>query len=502
MLVGMAMLAWAIHDRERFWHGFGLGLLWGTGGQLVGMRFVPSVIQLFTDLGAAVSILAHVLLSAAQSLHWALGMGLAVVLVRRAKVPLEIAYGAGVLIALSIPSVFVWSPAGLLTPWPALVQAADLIGERGVSAVLAMSAALLMRAAVAAVRDRALRAAALRPLLGAMSILAGLCLYGAWAISHYAEHPDDDRARVALIHAGIDPKYRWEKKNWPKILWQLKRTTVQAERAGVDLSIWPEAAYPYQIRHDDRRVPRGARAILGGALKGPILFGYIANLRPEQRDDGTVEMNRYNAATVVEPDGDLQPSYDKMELLWFGEMVPLGQHFPALRRLFHRSGSLIPGEELRGLTSERRPGDPPLSMGVLNCYEDTLPDHGRAVMKTVQPNLLVNVTNDAWFVGTVEPELHLRLSVMRSIELRRDMVRAVNLGVPAWIDAAGYVRSRNDSSEPGYILTEPVLRDDGLTFYTRFGDWPMFLFLAALALGVRRLRRSSDETSTPERPAA
>lgn len=488
MIVGTAILAWAVRDATTFWRGFGLGLLWGTGGQLVGMRFVPSVIGLFTDLGTGVALLAHVLLSAAQSLHWAIGMGLAVVLLRRMRAPLELALASGTLLALSIPSVFVWSPAGLLSPWPVLVQAADLIGERGVSAVLAVVAALLVRAAVHA-RDEGMSARrALHALGGAVAVLALLVGYGAWAMRRHDDRAqiDADRARVALIHAGVDPKFRWVSKNAPKILWQLKQQTAIAERAGVDLSVWPEAAYPFQIRHDDRRIPRGYRAVLGGAVRGPILFGYIANQLPERLPDGTTETNRFNSATVVDPHGNLQPSYDKMELLWFGEMVPLGQHLPALRRVFHRSGSLIPGEALRGLTSERRTGGP-LSMGILNCYEDTLPDHGRRILNELSPNLLVNVTNDAWFVGTVEPELHLRLSVMRSIELRRDMVRAVNLGVPAWIDAAGVVRARYDSAEPGYLLTEPTLRT-GSTLYARFGDWPAILLLA---IGVAVARRKS-----------
>ncbi len=486
MFVGLACLAWAIHDVRRFWSGFGLGLLWGTGGHLVAMRFVPTVIQLFTDLGTPVAIVAHVLLSAAQSLHWALGMGLAVVLVRRLRAPLELAYASGVLVALSIPSVFVWTPAGLLSPWPMLVQAADLIGERGVSALFAVTSTLLMRAAKHLHRDRAITRQALRPGAAATAVVLMLLGYGAWAMARYDDRASDDvdRTRIALVHAGVSPKYRWVQKNWPKILWQLKSTTAQAERAGVDLTIWPEGAYPFKIRHDDRRAPRGARAILGGAIKGPILFGYIANLRPVRLADGQVEMNRFNAATVVAPNGDLQPSYDKMELLWFGEMVPLGQHFPWLRRLFHRSGSLIPGTELRGLSSERTRGQA-LRMGVLNCYEDTLPDHGRALVTKLSPNLLVNVTNDAWFVGTIEPELHLRLSVLRSIELRIDMVRAVNLGVPAWIDAAGNVRLRHDSPDPGFVVAEPSLRNHAPTIYARFGDWPAFLLLALAMLGIR-----------------
>jgi apolipoprotein N-acyltransferase len=157
--------------------------------------------------------------------------------------------------------------------------------------------------------------------------------------------------------------------------------------------------------------------------------------------------------------------------------------------MFQRSGGLVPGKELRALELGRA-GKSKLTMGVFNCYEDTLPGLGRRIAGELGPNLLVNVTNDAWFVGTQEPELHLRLSVLRSIELRRALVRAVNLGVPAWIDAAGRVISRNDDPGPGFLLVEPQLYQGSPTVYARFGDWPTALALAlAAALAAWRERR-------------
>ena len=110
---------------------------------------------------------------------------------------------------------------------------------------------------------------------------------------------------------------------------------------------------------------------------------------------------------------------------------------------------------------------------VLVCYEDTLPEAGREAME-VAPNLLVNVTNDAWFFGSAESELHLRVATLRAVELRRDIVRAVNFGPTSWVDAAGRVRARalagasraSSSAEPALLETAPTL-------YARFGDAPL-----------------------------
>ncbi len=495
LIVGLALLAAAIRGVDGFWRGFGLGALWGTAGQLIVMRFVPSVIQLFTDLGTLAAIVAHTLLSAAQSLHWALGMGLAAVLHKRLKTPLELSFGAAVLLALSLPSVFLWSPAGLFSPWPELVQSAEYIGERGVSVLFAIIAALTVRGAVTLRKEGWSRRAA-TPALAALGMIGLMVVHGLWAVDRWGNGAGEN-ARLALIHAAVDPKVRWQKRNWPPILAELKRQTAIAEAAGVDLTVWPEAAYPYKLPNSGRRAPRGRRQIVGGAVRGPILFGLITNASPQRLASGQWEHNKYNSATLVTPDRRLQAPYDKMELLWFGETVPLGHYFPWLRRLFQRSGGLIPGTELRSLTLQRKDGAP-LRMAVLNCYEDTLPALGRRMLRELEPNLLVNVTNDAWFVGTQEPVLHERLAVMRSIELRRDMVRAVNLGVTGWIDAAGRVRARRDSAEPGWLLVSPRLRESPATLYARFGDVPM---IALLVLGVggaawRQRQKGDDRAST------
>ncbi|HVH48117.1 MAG TPA: apolipoprotein N-acyltransferase, partial [Labilithrix sp.] len=126
-----------------------------------------------------------------------------------------------------------------------------------------------------------------------------------------------------------------------------------------------------------------------------------------------------------------------------------------------------------------------------------LPAAGREAMEA-RPNLLVNVTNDAWFAGSAEGELHLRLSVLRAIETRRDLVRAVNRGPTAWVDATGRVLARRES-QPGLgapppLLAEPALLDGPLTLYVRAGDAPMVI-LVLLALVAPSARRRGFGTT-------
>lgn len=513
VLVGLALLAASIADgapatgagtsspsespspnSPGFFRAFGRGAAWGTAAGLVGLRFVPAVIQRFTPLGGAASYLALLLLAAGQSLLWAVGAGVTATLHRRARVPFELAFAAGILVSLSLPTVFAWSPAGLVSPWPAFVQLADVVGERGVSVVFALVAALLARAGFA-LASRSTRRAALPRALVAAAILVALPVHGALRMAAITRASVAlPRLRVGLVDHAVKPLDRWDPKNHAVILRSLRTLTRRLEAEGAELTVWPEAAYPYALSHDAREAPRGHHAIVGNGVRGPLLIGLITEEQPATLDSGEIERNLYNSATIVLPDGSMEAPYDKLQLLWFGEMVPGGAQIPWLRHQFQRSGGLIPGAAPRSLALPAPLDGDALAprIAVLNCYEDTLPDLGRRLAGALAPNLLVNITNDAWFYATAEPELHARLGAMRAIELRRDLVRSVNLGVTSWIDAAGVVRARYAAEEAGTLLTAPALRDDAPTFYARFGDLPVFVILAAaaLAFGWRARKRS------------
>lgn len=525
VIVGLALLAAALHDAPTPWRAFGRGAAWGTAAGLVGLRFVPAVIQRFTPLGTAASYLALVLLAAAQSLLWAAGAGLTSALLRRARAPLELAFPAGVFLAVSLPALFAWTPAGLLSPWPALVQLADLIGERGVSAVFALGAALLARAGLAAFHRpaapplpvapapaaspgpepaapptsaaRARWLPVVAPALAATALFALLAIHGALRMASLERAGGEfPTVRVALVNHAVGPHERWQAKNHPQILRTLRDLTREAEAAGTELTIWPEAAYPYPVEHSARRAPRGPKGVLGGGVRGPILLGLITRAPPVTVSPGVVEANSYNSATLVLSDGAMQPTQDKLQLLWFGETVPGGAYLPWLRRTFQKSGGLIPGEEPRALTLERATG-PTLRMGVLNCYEDTLGSVGRRIDLALAPNLLVNVTNDAWFTGSAEPELHARLAALRAVELRRDLVRAVNLGVASWIDARGVVRARDERDTPGVLHVTPAIRSAPPTLYARLGDAPLAALLALTSAAFAARSRSARRSLSP-----
>jgi apolipoprotein N-acyltransferase len=277
-------------------------------------------------------------------------MALAVVLARRLRAPLAVAYPAGMMVTLAIPTIFLWSPAGLLTPWPVLVQSAELVGERGTSALFALFAALVW----GGIRDaRAHRGRALAHAIGAVALAAIVLVQGVLAMRREREEEaalgSERRPPIALVQAAVDPKFRWVPGNAPIILERLKEQTRLAEAERVALSIWPEAAYPHVLPHGAQRMPRGERSPLGDGVRGPLLIGLLTADPAEPGPDGVLVRNLYNSATIVQPDGRLAAPHDKMHLLWYGETLPLAEYIPPLRRAFQRSGGLAPGAELRAL---------------------------------------------------------------------------------------------------------------------------------------------------------
>lgn len=467
--LGMAGLAWTLDEDvggtrlRRALPGALRGLLFGAAANIVALRFVPDVIARFTPLPYAAGILALVLLGLYQGLRFAAGAVLTMHL-QRHGVPRFLAFGLGILLSTFVPVVFPWSAAGGVTPWPVMVQLADLVGERGVTLLMALAAGLLAEAVRLAREERA-RAAKLAALALALPLLTAL--HGVLrmrAVDERMAHAP--HAHVSLVQPTTEASERWDPIRSEAIVDRLTNLTKSAEKSAPDLVVWPEGAFPYALNEHSRNDLEGAYSILQPGVRGPVLAGVMIRARAG---------GEYNSVVLVDH-GHISPPYNKMHLLAFGEAVPFGDTFPWLKRMFAQSGGLIAGDAQRVFVVG------PIRAAVLICFEDNLPEAGRDAA-AVDPNLLVNVTNDAWFFGSAEGELHLRLAALRSVELRRDLVRAVNRGPTSWVDASGRVRARWPADLPGALKTEPALLE-GPTVYARLGDAPVLAFSTLLVLAL------------------
>lgn len=221
----------------------------------------------------------------------------------------------------------------------------------------------------------------------------------------------------------------------------------------------------------------------------PMLFGALTfdGVLPARNADCEA---CFNSALLIDAKGHVLDLYDKSYLLIFGEYLPFGETWPELYQLLPEGSRFQPGTRVTPMHFGKA------RIGMLICYEDLLPRHVARVAAH-DPNVFINLTNDAWFGTTAEPYHHLQLAQLRTIEYRRWLVRATNTGVSVFIDAAGR-RLAETSLEGAEALVHAVPLMEGRTLYAVLGDWPPILLLVMLLLTWARALRgaATGEAST------
>jgi len=399
-------------------------------------------------------------------------------------------------------SGFPWNPLGAsqsrMLP---LIQIASVTGVYGVSFLIVwFSAALFSAAALLAAGGRRVRWAKLEvvpPLLAAVGVVY-------WGLS-YALRPDPPAAslNVALVQPSIPQSVIWDLGADSNRFAKLLELSERALATKPDLLVWPEGAVP------------------GAALRRPEIHEAITNLvrrhgvwlvlnasdverAPHARSADDYDV--FNAAFLVNPQGEVLARYHKQHLVIFGEYMPLARWLPFLER-WTGIGSFTPGNgpvafampALRCKTS------------VLICFEDVFPHLARRHVDD-DTDFLLNLTNNGWFGESAAQWQHAANAVFRAIENGRPLVRCANNGLTCWVDARGrvhetYFEGTQDIYGAGYKLAAvPLLRGTASrTLYRRYGDVFGWLCVGASGLLVavsflrRKISRAQLATATTRR---
>ncbi len=282
--------------------------------------------------------------------------------------------------------------------------------------------------------------------------------------------------------------------------------------------VWPESALPcpFWRREDNRELLRDeitSKYLLEESTALPLARQRVRELggRDFVLFTGTDEcllgiegkelrqVGVLNSLAMI-PDGFVGiRTASKQHLMPFGEYIPLAQDVKWIGEAYSRITGTQVGEGIRpgtGTTpiSAPVPGTE-MTVGVIPavCYEDTVGDHLRLFARS-GPQVIVNVSNDAWFRESACGEQQARAAALRCIELRRPMVRAANKGLCCAIAPNGAViheLRKGDGSPhlPGFSYAVlPVDTRAELTLYARFGDWAVALCaLLAIALAAGRI---------------
>ena len=191
---------------------------------------------------------------------------------------------------------------------------------------------------------------------------------------------------------------------------------------------------------------------------------------------GTLDMENgkdYNAAVLISGATQEMQVYWKVHLVPFGEYVPLRHSFPLFAAV---ANQWVPADFARGKRYTLfRLSNADAQIAPLICFEDTIGDLTRQFVIR-GANLLVNLTNDGWFLYSVGSQQHLTNAIFRCVETRRPMVRAANTGVTCFVNEFGRI-TQVLRDETGSTFTEGVLAGEvrvpterELTFYTRHGE--------------------------------
>ncbi|HVU05436.1 MAG TPA: apolipoprotein N-acyltransferase [Polyangiaceae bacterium] len=254
----------------------------------------------------------------------------------------------------------------------------------------------------------------------------------------------------------------------------LRLTNELKAQGPLDLVVWSETSVAGAVHEDlaAAEYPKKFTAALGvPAVFGAVLYKEVSDAR---------EFALYNSALLSDAQGKIVGRFDKTYLLAFGEYLPLGETFPILYDWSPNTGKFTPGKRLASLPL----GDKKLTVHI--CYEDVIPSFVNRMMRFDSGNLLVNITNDAWFGDSTEPWIHFALSKFRAIEQRRFLVRSTNSGVSGIVDPVGRVVAHTGTFREDSARAE-IAWMSGRTPYNLWGDTPWWLCtLGSVILAFRR----------------
>jgi apolipoprotein N-acyltransferase len=354
-----------------------------------------------------------------------------------------------------------------------LIQIAEFTGVAGISFMVAFTNVIM----VATVRRFILETQVkpMRPhfdLTLTMASVVGVMGFGVHALHVRRETTS---LKIALVQPNIprEEKFTVEfaNKTFDKFT-ELSRPALEGN-GHADLLVWPESAMPGPVLGDE--MSHKFVMDFSASAKTDLLLGTI------DQD----ETQAYNAAMLVSDAGAHLQIYRKVHLVPFGEYVPGRHTIPLLARVV---GDQVPDDFAFGkeFTVFKLTGDK-AKVAPLICFEDTIGDLARQFVLN-GANLLVNVTNDGWFLRSAGSRQHLANAVFRCVETRLPLVRAANTGVTCFVNEFGNITQtlldENGTPFTQGTLTGQVAIPTNLepTFYVRHGEWFAYSCVGVMCL--------------------
>ena len=182
----------------------------------------------------------------------------------------------------------------------------------------------------------------------------------------------------------------------------------------------------------------------------------------------------FNSLVVLNNRLEIFSTYNKINLVPFGEFLPFEKTLSkfGLKKITHGYNSFSSGEE-RKLINLGVKFNEKLIIPLI-CYEVIYP--GKIKNKDQFPDLIINISEDAWFGQSIGPYQHFTKAVYRSIEEGVFIARSANKGISAFINPNGKVIKSLQTRESGNIqLNFPYFKST--TLFSNYGNKIFFLII-------------------------
>ncbi|MFB2679870.1 apolipoprotein N-acyltransferase [Shewanella mangrovisoli] len=464
--IAMALALWlssSLAPKASFFH----WLSFGFGCFAVGISWVHVSMDTFGGLPLAASVGLMALLALYLALYPALtGLGLA--WLTRTNTP---SLWRNLLLFPALWVLTEWARGWVMTGFPwiwagysqtqgPLKELASIIGALGLSFLIAMLAGAL--------------ALCFSKRYKSLLILLPIIAVAAWVTPKLTQiKPTGESVKVALVQGNIPQSMKWE----PEALWPtlLKYMDLSREHFDADIIVWPEAAIP---------APESmVQDFLDNANKVANLnhTSIITGIISRQHDEfynSLIVLGNHNQKQQDTPDyeSDGSNQFKKHHLLPIGEFVP----FEALLRPIAPFFNLPMSSFAQGDYQQPNLSAVGHKIAPAICYEIAFPEQLRDSVN-LGTDLLLTVSNDAWFGTSNGPLQHMEIAQMRAIELGRPLVRATNNGVTAVVDENGNITAALPQFETG-VLSATIPLVTGQTWFAKIGQTPLLLLCAALLL--------------------
>jgi apolipoprotein N-acyltransferase len=272
---------------------------------------------------------------------------------------------------------------------------------------------------------------------------------------------------VTIVQPNIKQKNKWILKNREQHLNNLLELSTKYRNSFNNknrIIIWPETSFEGSIPSETKLLSNISKKILKNK-NTTLILGLLR----------TDEKKVFNSLVFVNSDGDIIHNYDKIKLVPFGEYIPFRQYLGALTDM------LAP----KDFTSGKLKSNPTIygfeNIITLICYEILFTNE---IVKRLSKNtnLLINITNDAWFGKTIGPYQHLALAKIKAVEFGLPLARVANTGISAYVSPYGEIIGRIPLDIKG-VKTFDLIPALDSTLYKIYGEY-IFVFLILILLVI------------------